>query len=101
MRKYGRVDANQPALVAVAVAFGASWLSLTAVGDGCPDGLLGYHGKTWLVEFKTAEGCLTEDQRAFIARWRGSPVYVVRSAAELEHLLKSAVQNRRLPATSK
>ena len=87
MRKHGRVDANQKPLVAHAQALGASWLDMSSLGDGKPDGILGYHGRDYLVEFKTAKGHLTKDQRMFQALWRGSEVHVVRTEADLEALL--------------
>lgn len=95
MRRKGRVDGNQAELVKQARAWGASWCNLSGVGDGCPDGLLGYHGVTWLVEFKVPGGSLTEDQQKFIALWRGSPVHVIRTVEGLETLLLTAVRNRR------
>lgn len=87
MRRRGRVDANQAALVAYARARGASWVSLANVGDGVPDGLLGYQGHTWLVEVKTATGRLTPDQSQFLMLWRGSPVRIVRTVEDIEALL--------------
>lgn len=97
MRKFGRKDANHNPLVKFAEAFGASVLDLSPVGDGCPDILLGLHGKTFLVEFKTLAGALTPDQQTFIATWCGSPVHVIRTEAELERLLRTVVPNHRVP----
>jgi hypothetical protein len=92
MRKYGRLDGNQKPLVAYAQAFGASWVSMASLGQGVPDGLLGYHGKTWLVEFKTEDGTLTPDQDEFIAKWRGSPVHIVRTEKDVQRLLATLVK---------
>lgn len=97
MRKRARVDANQPTLVAHAQAYGASWLSLANLGNGAPDGLLGLHGHTFLVEFKTLKGSLTLDQREFIRLWRGSPVHILRTTEDVERLLSTVVPNRRAP----
>ena len=97
MRKHGRVDANQKALVEYARACGASWQSLADVGGGCPDGLLGYHATTFLVEIKTATGALTDDQHAFIAEWRGSPVHLLRTEGDVKELLSTVKFNRRPP----
>jgi hypothetical protein len=49
MRLRARVDANQAALVAHAKAFGASWLDMSQLGKGKPDGAFGLHGTTFLV----------------------------------------------------
>lgn len=97
MRKRARVDANQRELVAYAEAHGASWQSLANIGDGVPDGLLGLHGHTFLCEFKTAKGSLTEDQREFIRLWRGSPVHILRTTEDVERLLSTVLPNKRAP----
>ena len=78
-RKHGRVDKNQKELVGTIRAMGGTWLDLSSVGKGCPDGLIGYRGRTYLVEIKGPKGTLTEDQETFIALWRGSPVHVLRT----------------------
>jgi hypothetical protein len=101
MRLRARKDANQPALVAFAEAFGASFMDLSQLGKGRPDGLLGLHGKTFLVEFKTVSGALTPDQTAFIASWRGSPVHIVRTVEDMERLLRTVVPNKRAPKKAK
>ena len=92
MRKYGKVDLNQKPLVAYAESLGASWLSMDSLGDGKPDGLLGYQGQTFLVEIKQPKGTLTADQQAFIASWQGSPVHVVRTAQDIDELLRKAAK---------
>ena len=87
MRKYGKVDSNQKVLVAHAESLGASWLSMTPLGDGKPDGILGFKGRDYKVEFKAVKGTLTADQQAFIASWQGSPVHVVRTTQDIDALL--------------
>lgn len=47
-----KIDANQPRLVAFMGKLGASVQSLGTVGDGCPDLLVGFGGKTYLMEVK-------------------------------------------------
>jgi len=91
VRKRGRVDANQKALVEFARAHGASWLSLAPLGDGAPDGILGYRGVDFKVEIKTEKGTLTEDQEVFVSTWRGAPVYLIRTEADVRALLLTAV----------
>jgi hypothetical protein len=47
-------DGNEAPLVAVARSIGATWMPLN-VKDG-PDGVLGFRGKNFLVEFKLPPG---------------------------------------------
>ncbi len=89
MRKHGRVDKNQSEIVAAVRAMGATWLDLSSVGGGCPDGLVGYHGRTYLVEIKGPKGTLTPDQEQFISLWRGSPVHVIRTVDGVIELMTS------------
>jgi Holliday junction resolvase len=79
MRTKGRTDANQTVIVETLRAIGASVISLANIGNGCPDLLVGYHGKTYLLEVKTPCGKLTPDQVEFIDRWDGADVVIVRS----------------------
>ena len=68
---------------------GGTWLDLSSVGKGCPDGLIGYHGRTYLVEIKGPKGTLTDDQGNFIDIWRGSPVHVIRTVDGVIELMTS------------
>ena len=88
MRVHGRVDQNQADIRDAARKAGASWLSLSDIGGGCPDALVGAHGVTWLVEVKSDKGTLTPDQVKFCASWRGARVHVVRTVADMLALLK-------------
>lgn len=87
MRKYGRTDSNQAELIRHAAALGASCVSLTPMGGGCPDYLIGHRGATYLVEIKGLRGQLTPDQRQFIRDWQGSHVHVLRTTEDVERLL--------------
>jgi len=74
-----RVDANQPAIVAALRDIGATVQHLHMVGDGCPDILVGYKGRTYVMEIKaTPKSRLTDDERAWHEDWRGT-VFVVTS----------------------
>jgi hypothetical protein len=81
MRRAARVDRNQAAIVEQLRGVGASVESLARVGAGVPDLLVGFRERTYLLEIKTDRGALTDDQRAWLARWRGQAA-VVRSADE-------------------
>ncbi len=67
------VDANQPAIVAALRAAGATVQHLHEVGEGCPDLLIGFHGRNYLVEVKNAEagGSLNAEQVKWHRSWRG------------------------------
>lgn len=62
-------------------ALGASVSDLSAVGGGVPDLLVGFRGRTFLIEVKTAEGTLTPDQVVWHGAWRGHKA-IVRTVAE-------------------
>lgn len=51
----GRIDENEPAIVAALKARGVSVQRLKDVGKGCPDLLCGYNGLTVLIEVKRAD----------------------------------------------
>ena len=71
-------DANQAEVVEALRKVGASVFSLHRVGQGCPDILCGFRGKTYLIEVKTKHGTLTPAQNKFIDSWTGDLVHVVR-----------------------
>jgi len=83
----GRVDKNQRAIVDALRAVGATVHSLAAVGDGCPDLLVGWNYRTTLMEVKGKVGPrggrsgvdLTPDQERWINTWRGDVVWIIRS----------------------
>jgi hypothetical protein len=80
MRHAARVDANQADIVAALRAAGASvWI----IGLPC-DLLVGYAGKTLIVECKTLTGKRnpkparhTQLQKDFMLEWKGGPVSTV------------------------
>lgn len=82
MRRAAKVDANQEQVVAALRAVGATVQTLAAVGKGVPDLLVGFQGKTLLLEVKDgrrppSERRLTEDQLTWHGAWRGGPVAIV------------------------
>jgi len=79
MRRAAKVDDNQSDIVAVLRKLGASVQPLHAVGQGCPDLLLGYKGKNYLVEVKDgakppSARKLTKDQVIWHGKWHGQVV---------------------------
>lgn len=82
MRRAAKIDANQTQVVEALRAAGATVQSLAAVGQGVPDLLVGFQGKTLLIEVKNgrkppSQRQLTEDQLKWHGAWRGGPVAIV------------------------
>jgi hypothetical protein len=87
-----KADDNQPQIVAAFRQMGATVQHLHAVGQGCPDLLVGYRGRNLLVEVKDgnkppSKRTLTEAQVAWHRDWRGS-VVVVEGIDGVEALLR-------------
>ena len=86
LRTASRVDANQPAIVQALWAFGASVLHVHQLKN-CFDILVGYRGRTFLMEVKDptqppSKRQLTEGEARFKAEWRGSEYHVVHTVVE-------------------
>lgn len=82
MRRAAKVDANHTQVVMALQAVGATVQSLAAVGQGVPDLLVGFQGKTLLMEIKDGKKPpsarrLTEQQLTWHGAWRGGPVAIV------------------------
>ena len=82
MRRAAKVDANHTQVVMALQAAGATVQSLAAVGQGVPDLLVGFQGKTLLMEVKDGQKPpshrrLTEHQITWHGAWRGGPVAIV------------------------
>ena len=85
MRKRARIDGNHVEIVAALRQVGAFVQSIATIGNGCPDLLVAYHGRVFLVEVKAAVGKLTADEAAWVGeceRIGGVPVHIVRSAED-------------------
>ena len=88
----GHKDSNHDEIVKWLKAFGATVQSLTSLGDGCPDLLIGYRGVNVLAEIKDAKLSpsrrqLRRNQVDWHARWRGQ-VAVVECPEDAVALLK-------------
>jgi len=91
VRRAAKIDANQSGIVKLAWRIGATVQSLAAVGNGCPDLLLGYRGVNYLVEVKDGSLArsrrqLNERQESWHQRWSGA-VVIIGSDEELMALL--------------
>lgn len=97
-RRAARRDSNEVEIVRALIAAGASVTHLSGV-DGLPDLLVGYQGRTVLLEVKHLsptgktvrqtsggrrpdERGLTGDQQDWWAAWRGASPVIVRTPAE-------------------
>ena len=77
MRRAAKVDINQREIVSALKRIGAEVQNLSRVGDGCPDLLVGFRGRNFLLEVKRPkakgqrEGTTTDAQDEFFSRWSG------------------------------
>ena len=81
MRRAARVDHNQREVVAALRGAGATVQLLHAVGEGCPDLLVGYKGLNMLLEVKDggkppSAQKLTPQQEIWHRDWLGHRVVV-------------------------
>ena len=81
MRRAAKVDANHTAIVDALRAIGAQVESLAPLGRGCPDLLVSYAGRWFVLEVKQPTGRLRPQQVVWINR-HAADVRVVRSAAD-------------------
>lgn len=87
-----KIDANQVAIVKALRSYGCSVTHLHEVGKGCPDLLIGIHGRTGLLELKDgakppSARKRTPDQEEWLSAWRGGPVAL---ATDIDSALRFA-----------
>jgi hypothetical protein len=85
MRARPKLDANHTAIVKALRQMGASVQSLASIGHGCPDLLVGWSNKAYVVEIKDgtlppSKRQLTEDEREWMECWTGP--FVILSSVE-------------------
>jgi hypothetical protein len=83
VRKRGRVDNEQAAIVKALRDIGASVAVTSALGDGFPDLVTCWHGVVTLLEVKTGNAALTAAEHDFHARW-GGDIPIVTTAEEAQ-----------------
>lgn len=86
-KRGGNPDANQGRIVAALRKIGCTVAITSHVGNGFPDLLVGYQGRTVLLEVKDgdkypSERKLTEAEAHFLATWTGGPAVVVENEQE-------------------
>ena len=87
MRHKASLDANHTEIVAGLRQIGATVVDLAKVGKGCPDILVGFRGKTYLMEIKTKTGYVRATQEQFFRSWNGGHIAVVRSVDDAYNVL--------------
>ena len=87
MRHKASLDANHTEIVSQLRHIGATVVDLAKVGKGCPDLLVGWRGKTYLMEIKTAKGYVRATQEQFFRSWTGGHIAVVRSFDDAYNVL--------------
>lgn len=80
--RYGKPDTTQAEIVAYLRGIGCTVEITSAVGRDFPDLVVGFCGRTFLVECKTTNGKLSAGQRAWHTAWRGGPVITATSGEE-------------------
>ena len=88
-----RTDANQNDIVDALRKIGAFVWITSSLGNGGPDIVIGYRGKTYLVELKDGEKsasrtALTPAECDFHAAWRGGPLLIWYSVDDALEALK-------------
>lgn len=69
LRTAARRDTNEQEIIKALRGAGASVEQISR--KGFPDLVVGVYGKTFLLEVKTEDGELTDDQRNFLYKWKG------------------------------
>lgn len=100
MRRAARTDRNHSEIVRGLRRSGCTVLDLSAVGEGCPDALVGRCGYNWLMEFKDgnkkpSERKLRDKQIKFFDTWRGN-VTKVESLQEAIDVINETLRKQRI-----
>jgi hypothetical protein len=90
-----RLDANHKKIVSGLRKRFMSVISLANVGDGCPDLLVGYCGRTFLFELKSSSKfVLTPSQDKLHFVWRGSKIHIVTRLEEITEIVYKEVNHQ-------
>lgn len=87
-----RIDLNQKVIVELFRKLGASVLVMSDLGKGAPDLVVGFKGKTYLIEVKNgnkpiSQQKLTKAEEEFKNTWRGH-YEVINSIRQVENFLR-------------
>lgn len=89
-----KTDSNHKAIVKALRKAHCSVFDASRVGQGFPDLVCGFLGRTFLCEIKSDKGKFTEDQVKFIDNWHGGETYILHTIDDVVTVLQ-AVQNWR------
>ena len=86
MPRIARVDANQPDIVQALRQIGATVQPIHVIGKGCPDLLVGFRSRNYVLEVKDGAKVpsarkLTPDELRWHDDWRGE-VFIVKNIYE-------------------
>ena len=88
MRWANRRDGNQGDIVRDLARLGFEVVDTSRVGDGFPDLVVGYKGKTGLVELKIPGEKLKQNQLEFHGNWTGGIIILATCAEEVLEAMK-------------
>lgn len=88
---FKKVDSNQTKVVKALREFGCSVQHLHAVGRGCPDIVVGYKDRNYLLEIKDGEKKLTPDQVIWHYDWKGQVEVVTSPEQAIETIKKLSI----------
>ena len=84
MRYAARVDRNQSAIIDALEKVGATVETIRSVHGGCPDLVVGFQGRNYLIEVKVPiEGRLSEIQKVWRDDWSGGKPFVIKSVEDV------------------
>ena len=78
---FKKIDNNQIEIVKALRSVGATVQSIASIGKGCPDLLVGYRYKNYLMEIKDGSNKLTKHEELWQSKWMGCS-YNVRTVYE-------------------
>lgn len=84
----GHKDENHKEIAEALARFGPEPIDTTKVGGGFPDLVWPWQGWTVGFEVKRVDGTLTPAQERFHAEWRGGPLFVIQSAADIPAVIE-------------
>ncbi len=91
MRRAAKVDDNQKDIINALRAIGCTVQPLHAVGQGCPDLLVGFRSRNFLLEVKDgakycSQQALTKPQIDWHSSWEGQVAIVNSVASAIEYV---------------
>lgn len=79
-RRNAKRDANEPEIFAAVRGVGGKVYPLS--GEGIPDAIITFRGRTILAEVKGLKGKLTPAQQKLHDEWEGEPILILRTVEQ-------------------